>query len=104
MGSVALSYVIWVEFDVAAENLGRFMMLVKENAAESVRSEAGCQRFDVLVPVEGEGAVALYEIYDSEAAFRDHLASPHFIEFDALTAPLVRHKTVRSYACHQNSK
>ncbi|PZQ83054.1 MAG: hypothetical protein DI549_09190 [Ancylobacter novellus] len=103
-GSVILSYVVWVEFHVAEEDLGSFMMLVKSNAAESVRAEAGCQRFDVLVPVEGEGAIALYEIYDSEAAFRDHLSTPHFLEFDALTGPLIKHKTVRSYVCHQNSK
>lgn len=99
-----MSYVIWVEFDVADDDLGQFMMLVKENAAESVRVEPGCQRFDVLAPVEGEGTVALYEIYDSEAAFNVHLKSPHFLEFDALVTPMVRRKTVRSYICHQNSK
>ena len=99
-----MSYVVWVEFDVADENRGRFIALVKSNAADSVNIETGCQRFDVLEPTEAGGAIALYEIYDSEAAFRDHLASVHFQQFDALSTPLVRRKIVRSYACHQNSK
>jgi quinol monooxygenase YgiN len=99
-----LSYVIWVEFDVADGGRSRFLELVKANAAASVDLEPGCARFDVLEAPDGTGPVALYEIYDSEAAFREHLASTHFRDFDTLSAPLVRNKTVRSFAVHQNSK
>jgi len=63
-------YVVWVEFGVAREHRTSFSQLVRANAVASLRNEAGCRRFDVLTSASGDGSdVALYEVYDSEAAF-----------------------------------
>ncbi|MDF2621650.1 MAG: antibiotic biosynthesis monooxygenase [Xanthobacteraceae bacterium] len=99
-----MSHVIWVEFDLLDDVRAQFMELVRANAAISVRDEPGCSRFDVLEAPDGAGPVALYEIYDDEAAFRVHLASAHFKEFDARSAPLVRTKIVRSFRAYENAK
>ena len=39
----------------------------------------------------------LYELYDDEAAFRAHLATPHFLQFNEQTAPWVASKSVATY-------
>jgi len=41
--------------------------------------------------------VALYEIYDKEAAFAAHLASPHFKTFAAAIAGFVRERRLQAY-------
>ncbi len=99
-------YVITVEFDIDPRAEADFMTLMLENAEESVRAEPGCLRFDVLTPAETQTGkrVLLYEIYEDRAAFDEHLASDHFKRFDALTATMVRSKSVRQYAVAQNAK
>ncbi len=92
-----MSFVVVVDFDVAAGAEAEFLALVKDNADASVRLEPGCSRFDVAVSAGGR-KVFLYEIYDDEAAFRAHLATPHFVAFDRATAALVEAKAVRTFA------
>lgn len=85
-------YVIIVEFQVKPGAMERFMPLILENAAHSLRDEPGCRRFDVLTGEDGR--VILYEIYDDEAAFQAHLRAPHFHRFDEASRPLVAGKRV----------
>ncbi|RVA80121.1 antibiotic biosynthesis monooxygenase, partial [Mesorhizobium sp. M7A.F.Ca.US.006.04.2.1] len=40
-------FVVWVDFRLKPGARGRFRELVDANATASVRSEAGCRRFDV---------------------------------------------------------
>jgi quinol monooxygenase YgiN len=93
-------YVIWVDFEIHPEHMERFETLLRANARASLALEAGCRRFDVLVPLPGANAVSLYEIYDDEAAFQAHLASEHYRTFAARTADAVRHKQVRAFQLH----
>ena len=44
------SYAITVEFRLKPGCMDAFLTLVRDNAAASVREEAECSRFDVLVP------------------------------------------------------
>ena len=39
--------------------------------------EPGCVRFDVFRDDADENRYLLYEVYADEAAFEDHLATPH---------------------------
>jgi quinol monooxygenase YgiN len=87
-------YTILVEFDLAPADLQRFLLLVRANAASSLRDEPGCERFDVLVDPAASGRVVLYEIYRDRAAFDAHLASPHFVCFDADIRGIVQGKRV----------
>lgn len=91
------AYVIWVEFDIHTEHLAQFTSLVRINAAASLANEPGCHRFDVLLPIPDRATVALYEIYDDEAAFAAHLASPHFKTFAAAIEGFVRERRLQAY-------
>lgn len=80
-----------------------FEALVIANAAASVAREPGCTRFDVLAG-EIDDEVLLYELYDDETAFAEHLASPHFNAFDAAAADLVAGKTIQRFRAHEHSR
>jgi quinol monooxygenase YgiN len=85
-------FAVIVRFDIAAAARGDFLSLVRANAATSL-AEAGCRRFDI---VEAADAVWLYEIYDDGAAFKTHLETAHFREFDKATRTIVRTKSVET--------
>jgi quinol monooxygenase YgiN len=67
------------------------------NAAASLANEPGCRRFDVLIPSPASSTVALYEIYDDEAAFAAHLASTHFKLFAQSIQGFVRERRLQAY-------
>jgi autoinducer 2-degrading protein len=91
-------YVIMVDFRLKPGTMGLFRRLIDENARASVREEAGCRRFDVLVPKGEADRIMLYEIYDDRAAFEAHLKTPHFAGFNGESAALVADKSVFEYA------
>jgi autoinducer 2-degrading protein len=90
------SFAVFVEFQVSAENHDRFKELILENAAASLRDEAGCRQFDVLTHEGGHasGEFSLYEVYDNAQAFATHLNAEHYRRFDAMTTPFVLGKKV----------
>ena len=91
----AARFAITVAFAVRPKRLATFLALVRENAAASLRAEAGCLSFDVLRPLSAGGPdVLLYEVYSDRAAFDAHLASRHFLSFDAATREMVLAKTI----------
>ncbi|MEQ1955856.1 putative quinol monooxygenase [Mesorhizobium sp. CN2-181] len=87
-------FVIIVDFRLKAGARGAFRPLMDANAIASVRDEPGCRRFDVVEPHGQSDRVLLYEIYDDAAAFDAHCRSPHFLSFDAASAPLVDDKRI----------
>lgn len=91
-------FVIWVEFDLQTRSAERFLALARENARLSVEREAGCERFDVLTAQHDLQSAALYEIYESEAAFAEHLKTEHFVAFDGESAPLILAKRAKTYS------
>lgn len=105
-GTRATSFVILVDFDIDPEARSRFLDLVRENAALSVRNEPDCFRFDVLTARDParRNIITLYEIYTDEAAFQAHLASRHFLEFDAASRDMVLNKTVYQLDVEENAK
>jgi quinol monooxygenase YgiN len=58
---------IFVAFTLKPGAREAFLLLVKENAATSVRNAPGCLRFDVMTPPAGD-EVLLHEIYADAAA------------------------------------
>lgn len=90
-------YVVTVDFDILPEHREAFIKAVSANADRSLTDEPGCRQFDVCVGGEQASQVFLYELYDDAAAFKVHLASTHFAEFNAATAPWVAAKTVRLF-------
>lgn len=84
-----------VEFEVRPEHLQRFHELLAANARDSVQKEPGCQQFDVLYQADEPNRVVLYEIYDSAAAFAEHMACEHTKTFLAAAKELVVKQTGR---------
>lgn len=91
------TFCVCVTFTVGLETMPAFTERVSKQARDSLK-EPGCQVFDVWSDPGRPGVVFLYEIYDSEAAFADHLKSDHFIAFDAATREMVDEKTVVTWA------
>jgi (4S)-4-hydroxy-5-phosphonooxypentane-2,3-dione isomerase len=85
-----------VTFAVEPTYREAFRNAILENASASRALEPGYSVFDVCESEDGS-EIFLYEIYGSEAAFREHLATEHFRRFDALVAPWVVDKRVTTY-------
>ena len=90
-------YIITVLFTLEPAHSAEFLRAVTHNAQTSLSMEPGCRQFDVCVSTSQPNDVFLYEVYDSKAAFDAHLASNHFIEFNAATARWVSAKAVNAF-------
>ncbi|MFT6656980.1 putative quinol monooxygenase [Maritalea sp.] len=90
-------YAVIVQFDILPDHFERFLPLMQQNARASVSLEPGCKQFDVLTDPSRPNEVALYEIYDSAAAFQAHLKSSHFLAFDRQIFDMVFGKSVKTY-------
>lgn len=88
-------FVVTVTFETAPEDAAAFLTRVRQQAADSLRDESGCHRFDVCTGAKGR--VFLYEIYTDAAALRAHLKTAHFKAFDADVGPVVTSKVVETW-------
>ena len=89
-------YAVVVTFRAKPEHRAAFRVAMLENAAASRTKEPGCRQFDVCESADG-AEIFLYEIYDDEAAFKAHLATDHYLRFNALVTPWVADKRVLTY-------
>ena len=90
-------FAVTVTFTVKPGHEAAFLERVKRQAAESLSRETDCLQFDVCHPAEGAATVFLYEIYRDEAAFKAHLETSHFKDFDAEAGPWLAAKEVRTW-------
>ncbi|HZZ60089.1 MAG TPA: putative quinol monooxygenase [Roseiarcus sp.] len=90
--------VVLVEFLVKPSFIERFRDLISVNAETSLEREKGCKRFDVLFDPSEPRRFVLYEIYDDEAAFDEHLASAHYQSFAAAIENEIEQRSVRRLA------
>jgi len=88
-------FVIIVKFETKPECSEDFKTAVLLQSHNSLTREEGCQVFDVSMPIEGENEFFLYEVYDDEAAFGEHLKTKHYAEFDAKVQPMISLKEPR---------
>jgi (4S)-4-hydroxy-5-phosphonooxypentane-2,3-dione isomerase len=89
-------YVVIVDFTVKREFFEQFRAAMVGNARASFDREPGCRQFDVCVAPEDPATIFLYEVYDDQAAFDAHLATPHFLAFNQMTSPWIADKRVRT--------
>ncbi len=90
-------YVITVYFKIHEEHLSNFMESMKQQAKDSLTHEANCFYFDICQSESDPTSIFLYEIYNTEQDFKDHLASEHFINFNQKTATWIADKKVVPY-------
>ena len=90
-------FVVTVTFVIKPEHVAEFDPAMRANARASLENEPGCHRFDVCRDGKDLAVTFLYEIYDDEAAFQTHKRTGHFTAFDALVAPWVASKEVKTW-------
>ena len=90
-------YVIIVEFRICEGHETEFMARMREQAENSLSREEDCLQFDVCNDPDDPQRVFLYEVYRDEDAFRRHLESAHFNDFDAATSAWIESKTVQAW-------
>lgn len=88
-------FVVLVTFTIKEGRMKDFLPLIKANAAQSLNAEPGCHVFEICRDAH---EIVLYEVYDDRAAFVAHLASDHFLTFDAQIADMVLDKHVRLFS------
>ena len=91
-------FAVIVTFTLKPGAMQAFMPLITENAATSLRVEPGCHQFDVATDPARPDDVFLYELYTDASAFEAHLATEHFIAFDAAVAEHIAAKDVKTYS------
>ena len=90
-------YIVTVLFKINAADFAQFMAAMVSNAETSLQNEPECHQFDVCASHRNPDEVFLYEVYSSKAAFDEHLASNHFLAFNALTSEWVKSKAVNLF-------
>jgi (4S)-4-hydroxy-5-phosphonooxypentane-2,3-dione isomerase len=90
-------YAITVKFEVLEQYLDVFLKAMYKQAEDSLALEKNCHCFDVCQSTNHSTTIFLYEIYQNEVDFKDHLSSPHFLNFSKQVTPWVKSKTVESF-------
>jgi len=80
---------VTVDFGTAPENFERFKQVMLENAKASVADEPGCRQFDVYEVATSPNHLFLYEVYEDDAAFQQHINAPYFKKFSEAITTLV---------------
>ena len=88
-------YVVTVEFVVWPQYVEEFHLAMQLQAGNSLTREPDCHQFDVCVDPQTRERIFLYEVYTDEAAFNAHLASTHFLDFDATVQNWVKSKAIQ---------
>ena len=81
-------FVLSVEIQIKPENVDAFMKQLDANA-KAARTEPGCKQFEVLVDPKDRTKIMLFEVYNDEAAFEAHQATPHFKKYLAEAVPML---------------
>jgi quinol monooxygenase YgiN len=78
------------ELEIDPDQMDSYRTLLSEEIEASIALEPGVL---VLYAVADKGTrnkVRVFEIYANQAAYEEHLATPHFIRYKTLTADMVR--------------
>lgn len=83
---------VLVTVQVKPDAIDRFLEVIEDDAAASVRDEPGCLRFEVLRDHEDPTTFCFVEVYADEAAFEAHGRTEHFARWaeasrEVLTGP-----------------
>ena len=94
-------YVVTVLFEIVPGHAAAFRDAIFQNAAASLRDEAGCHRFDVCFSEDGRRCF-LYELYTDHAAFEEHIETTHFKEFNRFTEGMTASKKLETFVLYDN--
>jgi autoinducer 2-degrading protein len=77
-----------VEIEVKPEEMDKFLVALKENAAATIK-EPGCRRYDFMRLASTPNQIWIYEVYENAAAVEAHRATEHFKTYVTATRDLV---------------
>jgi len=89
------SLVLLVELTIDPEQMDAFLARARQHRTNVLKNEPGCKGFELLVPVEGENTVFLYEVYADQAAIDHHMQTPYMKQYLEDTGPMIVDRTRR---------
>ena len=91
----AVPFTRYAELEIEPSQLMQYHAAVKEEMATSVRVEPGVLAIYAVADSENPSKLRFFEIYADEAAFRAHIASPHFKKYVETTRSMIRSRVLR---------
>ena len=91
----AVPFTRYAELEIEPSQLVQYHAAVKEEMATSVRVEPGVLAIYAVADSENPAKLRFFEIYADEAAFRAHVASPHFKKYVETTRSMIRSRVLR---------
>jgi quinol monooxygenase YgiN len=89
---------IIVEFRIKPGQHAAFDAIIRDHATKTLAEEPGCERFDVLQPVNNgvrdESRLLLCEIYQDQAAFEAHGRNPRLAKVRETYASMIDSRTL----------
>ena len=84
--------VLLVELTINAGQKDAFLTRAREHRTNVLGNEPGCKGFELLVPMEADDTVFLYEVYADQAAIDHHMETPYMKEYMADTGPMIANR------------
>ncbi|MDF9801274.1 quinol monooxygenase YgiN [Catalinimonas alkaloidigena] len=78
------------EIEIEPAYLEEYKAILTEEAAASVKLEPGVIAIFPMYPKESPSMVRILEIYASQAAYEQHLKTPHFQKYKTTTLNMVK--------------
>ncbi len=78
------------EIEIESAYLEEYKAILTEEAAASVKLEPGVIAIFPMYPKENPSLVRILEIYASQAAYDQHLKTPHFQKYKTTTLNMVK--------------
>ena len=82
------------EIEISPEYLSEYNLILKEEAAASVKLEPGVIAIFPMFQKETPTQIRIIEIYADQAAYQAHLKTPHFQHYKAATLKMVKSLTL----------
>jgi len=80
------------ELEIDPAQLGPYTAAVREEIGTSVRQEPGVLAIYAVADKDNPSKLRFFEIYADDAAYRAHLASPHFRKYVETTKDMITSK------------
>jgi len=78
--------ILVVKFQLKPEFREQFLQVAQDDARGANHDEPGCLRFDVIRDEADPNRIFFYEVYKDEAAFQEHLKTPHYLRYRNTTS------------------
>lgn len=90
-------FVVAVFYEAKAGYADQLRSALVAQAAQARANERGCQHYDVSQDPVDAASFLVYEVFDSDAAFKAHVEMQHHVSFAAEIEPWVSSKRVLTY-------